>query len=128
MNEQINRRSFARVKVGAPCVLYMNGIEVIGSIYDISETGICIKFDEDENNVDKSKFCEEGTIFEFASIDDFENLERKVETAIFSGSAKVIWSDNENMVGCQFTKIPSSLENYIKNKKISVFIKNGFII
>lgn len=119
-----DRRFFSRIKLNIDTtIFFQDGTEILCTIYDISETGICLIL-SNETYISKIKI---GDFLKFQSIDTFKLFDTKT-TEFFNGSAKIlrIQKSNDKLhIGCKFTEIPVTLEKYIKDKKIALFIENG---
>lgn len=100
--------------------------EFEGKIYDISECGIKVLV-EGENAktiLDKIKLDDK---IAFQSIDEYVLFNEK-RTDIFQGDAKVIRiseDDNKVVIGCKIDRMTEEVEEYIKNKKMSLFFELG---
>ena len=120
----IERRKYARIKIEKPCILYASTEELVAEIVDISESGVLIKFNSD--TCVSEVFSSVGNVIQFSSIDTYRNYTRKIETSIFSGKVHIVRCDGSSCIGCEFDTQDKYLQEYIKNKKITAFVNNGF--
>ena len=52
-------------------------------------------------------------------------------TDIFSGESEVIRIENEDastIIGCKMTKSSTEFDEYVKNKKMSLYMESGYIL
>lgn len=100
--------------------------EFNGIIEDLSENGIRIRI-EDQSYLHIVEKIKVGDKILFQSIDEYE-MYGDTRTDIFSGEARVIRksSDDGNViVGCKIDKSSDEYSEYVKNKKMALFMKRG---
>lgn len=100
--------------------------EFNGIIEDISEGGIRIRV-TNEQFKDAVSTIKEGSVITFQSYDEYK-LYQELRQEVFMGEVEVLRVDKsatEMVFGCKFVRLTKDLEEYIKNKKVSVFIANN---
>lgn len=100
--------------------------EFNGIIEDISEGGIRIRV-TNEQFKDAVSTIKEGSVITFQSYDEYK-LYQELRQEVFMGEVEVLRvekSATEMVFGCIFVRLTKDLEEYIKNKKVSVFIANN---
>lgn len=100
--------------------------EFIGIIEDISEGGIRIRVNE-EHFKEAVSTIKKGSIITFQSYDEYK-LYQQIKEEVFSGEVEVLRVDNTPnglFFGCKFVRLTKELEEYITNRKISVFVANN---
>ena len=100
--------------------------EFTGIIDDLSENGIKISVSDSNYShiVEKLKV---GDKISFQTLDEYE-IYGELRTDIFSGDAEVIRIDNDGadiIIGCKVYKSSKEFDEYVKNKKMALFMKHG---
>ena len=121
------RREYSRIGLNIDTIVFLeNGDEINCIISDISETGICIKLEGNE----KTLPIKEGDILSFQTVDTFILYDKEVIKYI-NGDFKILRIQNINGVmflGCIFTYIPQRLLDYIRDRKVALYIQSGFML
>lgn len=103
--------------------------EFSGVIDDISENGIKISI-SDSSCSEIVTNIKVGNIIAFQALDEYE-IYGEVRTEVFSGEAKVIRVDSEKdniIIGCKVVKSSKEFDEYVKNKKMALFMKRGCLL
>ncbi len=127
----MERRDFNRIKVHAEgsFVIENEGkfnTEFVGHIEDISEKGIKIRMDvqENENLLVAERILRKGTRVHFQAMENFPLYGNEV-TKIFNGTACVVYKDTREdcvVIGCEIKEMSDSVKEYIKDRKISRYM------
>lgn len=129
----LDRRYYSRIKLKLESILFVDCNEEIkdltGIITDMSEGGIRLIIDKKQYK-DSINIIKNGTIIQFQSYDEYM-LYNEMKTEVISGKVEVIRIEEYDeyiQLGCKLTNRTKELASYIDNKKISEYIKKGFII
>ena len=123
-------RYYSRVTINLPSVFIVEcedgaPVEVGGVIHDISEDGLQICISKEEYAT-LTKAIEAGASIKFQAVDEYMVCS-DTRVDIFQGTAEVKWSndrDGEMSFGCKVNYIKPEFEEYVKNKKLAIFV-NG---
>lgn len=99
-------------------------IEFFGKVEDISESGIKVCVDNDKFTSIANDLSEGDTIT-FQCMDSL-NIFKKDTLEIFQGESSVVRKEIESdsiVIGCQFNKKSASVEKYLEDKRLSIYIK-----
>lgn len=130
----MEKRLYRRIKVGlsSDFIIKYNPVglrEFGGYIDDLSENGIKISI----TNPFYSKIfssIKTGNIIAFQSFDEYDMCgNRRID--VFSGEAKVVRVDSEGentVIGCKIFEPTQEYEEYVKNKKMSMFVNRGCMV
>ena len=104
-------------------------IEFTGVIDDLSENGIRISI-TDSNWFENVKKIETGDKLLFQALDEYK-LHDEVRVDIFSAETEVIRLDDNGdsiVIGCKIYESSREFDEYIKNRKMALFIERGYIL
>lgn len=102
-----------------------NDREFTGIIKDISEGGIKVFVDKDKCDSPVQKALR-GTVLSFQFYDEY-GLFQEIRQEVITGYAEVLRVENSEAgitLGCKLVGINKNLEDYITNKKLSIFFMN----
>lgn len=131
MYVQVERRFYQRALIGLVGNFIIENKEpgsreFNGIIEDISECGIRICVEDDRfSNVTNN--IQVGDTILFQSYDAYVLYDER-HTDVFSGEAEVVRVETISgklVIGCKIDKLSDALAEYIKNKKLAIFIENG---
>lgn len=130
----MDRRYYSRTKIRIESTFFIEGNDIglrdfTGVIEDISEGGVRFIVDE-EHRKESVDTIKNGTVIKFQAYDEYM-LYNQMRDEVFSGEVEVIRIDecvDGTHFGCKINKLTDELEEYINNKKISEYVKNGFRI
>lgn len=130
----MEKRLYRRIKVGLSSnfVVKYNPIglrEFGGYIEDLSENGIKISVTNPFYSQIFSNI-KTGNVISFQSVDEYE-LYGKKRIDVFSGEAKVVRVATEGLntvIGCMIFDPTEEYEEYVKNKKASIFVNRGCLV
>lgn len=125
----MDKRLYQRIFCHVECILLSanenaSPCEIEGVIVDMSESGIKISFDK-SNSSSPLPCLNVNDPIHFQAFEEYEVLGEQKE-ALISGDAIIIRIiDNEDTVeiGCKYTKRCDELDEYIKDRKVSLFLK-----
>lgn len=125
----MERRAYERINVQAKGSFVISDdekfiAEFVAYIDDISESGLKIKVDANEYDhiID---LIDTGSKISFQALESFELYGKEV-TKIFNGNVNVVRKENDGdnfYIGCSIKPITEPLQNYIEDRKISIYIK-----
>lgn len=126
----LDRRYYQRTFIGLESnfIIHDNesgNREFVGIIEDISEGGIRIHVKEDAHK-DVVATIRKGSVISFQSYDEYELYQEKKQE-VFMGEVEVLRVDKTSeglFFGCKLIRLTRDLEEYIKNKKIAVYISD----
>ena len=127
----MERREYQRIKINAASQFYSKKseqftVEFAGTIEDISESGIRIVVD-DPMYFDVMNGLEQGTEIVFQAVDSYSySYTDRVD--VFEGRVAVVHIGIRNgayILGCRITVSNGNLQEYIKNRKVSLFLKSN---
>ena len=120
------KRLYQRLQLNIDVVCYINGIEFLANLKDISESGIAFEVTSETPEIEILKIGDE---IKFWGVDCFKYLGFMKQTVI-SGACRVVRIDGEGdkvVIGCKLL-YDKHLQNYIKDRKVARFINNGFTL
>lgn len=127
----MDRRYYQRAKVGVESLFFIEGNgpglrDFEGILEDISEGGIriLVRKEQYKESVETIKV---GSIISFQACDEYQ-MYNKTMTEIFMGKVEVLRIQkigDDIHIGCKHVKLSQELEEYIRNKKVSVFLQHG---
>jgi len=129
----MDRRYYSRTKIKIESIFFINDGPILtdftGVIEDISEGGIRIFVDKERYKESVGTIAVGTNIF-FQAYDEYLLYDEKKQE-VFSGEVEVIRiEESEDGVhyGCRLLRLSDELAEYINNKKVSEYMKNGFSI
>ena len=125
----MDRRYYGRTRIGVMSnfIIKDNPLglrEFTGTIENISEGGILIRVDMDCFGVAVDSITE-GMIIYFQTYDEYELFGQHKED-IITGEVEVIrveQGEDVKLFGCKMKKLSPELNQYITNRKLSVYMK-----
>lgn len=125
----MERRAYERIKVEARGTFFIINddacvAEFVGNIVDISEAGIKVMVEPDKYE-EALEMVSEGSQISFQAVDNFVLYGSDI-TELFSGKVFVVRKEadrNGIFLGCKIRPLTQTLQKYIDDKKISVFIE-----
>ena len=130
MERRLYQRVFTKARSNFIVIDNPPGLREFGGVIDdVSENGIKISVSDPGCAHIISNINVESKIA-FQAIDEYE-VNGEVHAEVFSGEAKVIRidKDKENVIiGCKVVEATKEFDEYVKNRKMALFIKRGYFL
>lgn len=122
----IDRRYYQRVGIGIKCVIFSDKTpyEWTGRLYDISESGIRLCLDKD-NDISK---LEVGNLIAFQGVDEYSYLlSCKSKRVVVQGVARITRLSKLE-IGAELFEPSSLLQQYISERKVASWLHDDLTI
>lgn len=123
MDNDRDRRLYSRLAVNMECNIYAEGYpnELVGTIRDVSESGMKILMREFPENV-----LHVGDTALFTACDEYVSLGDRIETAALNAVEieviRIEKQDNLTILGVRLVNRDKDYETYVKNSKVVDFL------